>query len=35
MGLEVILPAEPDIQKALEVYTSGRLESDPRRIHQR
>jgi hydrogenase maturation protease len=34
LGLEVILPAEPSIQKALDAYQSGQLESDMRRIHK-
>jgi predicted Fe-Mo cluster-binding NifX family protein len=34
LGLEVILPAELSIQKALKAYQDGRLESDPRRIHR-
>jgi predicted Fe-Mo cluster-binding NifX family protein len=33
-GLEVILPGEKSIQKALEAYHSGNLESDLRRIHK-
>jgi predicted Fe-Mo cluster-binding NifX family protein len=32
-GLEVFLPAEKNIQKALEVYRAGNLETDSRRIH--
>ena len=35
LGLEVILPGEPSIQKALQAYQSGQLESDPRRIYKR
>jgi hydrogenase maturation protease len=33
LGLEVILPAEPNIQKALDMYRNGKLETDLRRIH--
>jgi predicted Fe-Mo cluster-binding NifX family protein len=35
LGLDVILPAEPDIRKALDMYRNGTLETDPRRIHNR
>jgi predicted Fe-Mo cluster-binding NifX family protein len=34
LGLDVILPAEISIQKALEAYQNGQLESDLRRIHK-
>ena len=33
-GLEVYLPAEKDIKKALDAYIKGELENDMRRIHQ-
>jgi predicted Fe-Mo cluster-binding NifX family protein len=33
-GLNVILPAEKNIQSALDAYRSGELETDPRRIHK-
>lgn len=34
-GLEVHLPAEKNIQAALEAYRAGRLTSDMRRVHKR
>jgi predicted Fe-Mo cluster-binding NifX family protein len=34
-GLQVILSGEKDITAALEAYRTGKLESDPRRIHHR
>jgi predicted Fe-Mo cluster-binding NifX family protein len=33
-GLEIILPAEKNIQIALDAYRRGNLNSDPRRIHK-
>ena len=35
MGLQVILPAEKDIENALTLFQRGELKSDPRRIHNR
>jgi predicted Fe-Mo cluster-binding NifX family protein len=34
LGLEVLLPGEKNIYKALEAYRSSTLESDMRRIHK-
>jgi predicted Fe-Mo cluster-binding NifX family protein len=34
MGLEVVLPGEKDIEKALEAYLAGTLRSDMRRVHE-
>ena len=33
-GLQVILTKEWDIDKAIELYRQGKLDSDPRRVHQ-
>lgn len=33
MGLQVLLPAEKNIQNALAMFQRGELKSDPRRIH--
>ena len=34
MGLEVVLPGEKDIEKALDAYLAGTLQSDMRRVHE-